>query len=243
MNVSQFPQGRLIFHLLALTTPTFLCLSEEPKRTLALTAQESNSLVIEVRPGKPNPTPEASRAKPIQRKTLPIAQPRRWPVQILSAIYGTGGKDADVTQAVREHVEINQRDFAANPRDLGADPNPGWNKSLRITYLKDGVRREQRRNENETLLPESFFGPQDAHELRDWLIATRWAGAKHEIQFNADHTATGPGLPTSLRWEALSANQLRLIWSADRREDHTFDYRWAQFSEKGNAKNVFHAVR
>ena len=127
--------------------------------------------------------------------------------------------------------------------DLGADPNPGWNKSLRITYMKDGVRREQRRNENETILPESFYGPQDAHELREWLVATRWAGAKNELQFNADHTATGPGLPDTLRWEALSASKLRLIWSEDRREEFAFDYRWNRFSEVGNARNVFNAVR
>ncbi len=176
-------------------------------------------------------------------QSLPAASPKRWPVQILSAIYGTGGKDADVTAAVKEHVEVQKRKFGANPSDLGADPNPGWNKSLHIVYMKDGVRREQRRNENEHILPESFYGPQDAHELRDWLIGTRWAGEEYEMQFNADRTLTGIGLPGKPRWETLAANKLRITWAEDSQQEHVFDYTWGSFHETGKAKNVFHVLR
>jgi hypothetical protein len=166
--------------------------------------------------------------------------PRRWPVQILSAIYGTGGKDADVTAKVKEHVETFQRKFSANPADLGADPNPYWNKSLHIIYMKDGVRREQRRNENEHVLPESFYGPQDAGELRAWLPASRWFGEQPEIQFHADQTFTSPGISGTLRWEATGPKKLRLVWSEDRTVDYVFDYTWSSFSEVGNGRNVFH---
>lgn len=78
-------------------------------------------------------------------------------VKIISATYGTGGKNADVTKRVKELVEGKRQKFSANPRDLGADPSPGWNKSLSIIYTTDGVRHQQRRNENETILLESFY--------------------------------------------------------------------------------------
>ena len=174
---------------------------------------------------------------PAEPKVVP---PKRWPVQILSAIYGTGGKDADVTAKVREHVETFQRPFWANPPGLGADPNPYWNKSLHVIYMKDGVRREQRRNENEYVLPESFYGPQDAAELRTWLPASRWFGEQPEVQFHADQTFTSPGVPGVHRWEATAANKLRLVWSEERTTDYEFDYTWSSFSEAGNARNVFH---
>ena len=180
--------------------------------------------------GKPDPAP-------IEPKPF---LPKRWPVQILSAIYGTGGKDADVTAKVKEHVETFQRPFWANPPGLGADPNPYWNKSLHVIYMKDGVRREQWRNENEYVLPESFFEPQDAGELRSWLPESRWFGEQPDIQFHADQTFTSPGVPGAHRWEATAANKLRLVWSEDRTVDYVFDYTWSSFSEVGNGRNVFH---
>lgn len=60
--------------------------------------------------------------------------------------------------------------------------------------MKDGVRREQNRGENEWVLPESFYGPQDADELRTWLIGSRWVNADGEIQFHADRTLTGSAI-------------------------------------------------
>lgn len=170
----------------------------------------------------------------------PSAQPKRWTVQVLSAIYGISGKDADVTDKVREHVETLRRKFSVNPKDLGVDPNPYWNKRLHIIYMKDGVRREQWRNENEDILPESFCCPQDAGELRTWLPETRWFGAQPDIQFHADQTFTSPGIPGTHRWEAKGPASLRLTWAGDRVVDYHFDYTWSSFSEVGNGRNVFH---
>lgn len=170
----------------------------------------------------------------------PMMTAKRWPVQILSAIYGTGGKNADVTAKVQDYVEKSRGTFSANPVDLGADPNPGWNKSLHIVYMKDGVRREQRRNENETILPESFYGPQDAAELKAWLSETRWIGAEPDIQFHADQTFTSPGSTKSFQWEALTARKVRLLWAEDRKVDFVFDYTWSNFSDPEHGSNVHH---
>ena len=169
-----------------------------------------------------------------------LCSPRKWPVQILSAIYGTGGKNADVTAKVKDYVEKSPRMFAANPKDLGVDPNPYWNKGLSISYIKDGVQRQQHRNENEWILPESFYGPQDAGELRAWLPETRWFGEQPDIQFHADQTFTSPGVPGVHRWETTGANSLKLTWSEDRVADYKFDYTWSSFSEVGHGRNVFH---
>jgi hypothetical protein len=170
-------------------------------------------------------------------------KPKQWPVQILSAIYGTGGKDADVTAKVREHVETEQHMFSVSPPSLGADPNPYWNKSLHIVYMKDGVRREQWRGENEHVLPESFYGPQDAVELGKWLHGSRWFGEKPEIQFHADNTFTSPGVNGTHRWESTANNKLRLIWADDQKAEFTFDYTWSSFSKDGDASQVYHVKK
>jgi len=192
----------------------------------------------------PSTAPSKSEVKE-EKKAEPreLLKPRRWPVQILSATYGTGGKNADVTVKVKDYVENLQRPFSSNPPELGADPNPGWNKNLRIIYMKDGVRREQNRNENEHILPESFYGPHDTAELKAWLPASRWAGAKGEIQFHADGTFTSPGMEAVGHWQALGAKKLRLTWSEDRKPEFVFDHTWTSFSEVENGKNVFHVVQ
>ncbi len=179
---------------------------------------------------------------PVQARTNPM-EIRRWPVQIISATYGTAGKNADVTAKVKEYVESTPRKFSANPVDLGADPNPGWNKGLHIIYMKDGVRREQHRNENETVLPESFYGPQDEGELRAWLPGSRWMGEKPEIEFNSDQTFTSPGAAESFRWEATGPKNLRLTWSEGKAIEFTFDYTWSSFSQVGDAKSVYHLLK
>jgi hypothetical protein len=164
-------------------------------------------------------------------------------VQILSAIYGTGGKDAEVTEKVKEFVETLCRKFTVCPNHLGADPNPYWNKHLDIVYMKDGVHREQHRHENEYVLPESFYGPQDAGELRAWLPETRWFGEQPDLQFHADQTFTTPSSPGVNRWEATGPNKLRLIWPGDRSVNFVFDYTWNSFSEVQNGHNVFHLLK
>ena len=173
---------------------------------------------------------------------LAIENPRRWPIQVLSAIYGTGGKNADVTEAVTRFVQ-ERRFFAASPGYLGADPNPYWNKGLHIVYMKDGVRREQHRNENEHVLPESFYGPQDAAELERWLPGTRWSGPRGEIQFHPGGLATGPQLKANAQWEALSSNKLRLTWAKDDSSEFGCDYVWSTFKEARDGRNTYRLLK
>jgi hypothetical protein len=105
------------------------------------------------------------------------------------------------------------------------------------------VRREQHRNENEHILPESFYGPQDAGELRVWLPETRWSGPGGEVQFHSDGTFTLLGSEKRHRWEAVSAKNLKLTWAEKEPVQFNFDYTWEGFSEVENGKNVFHVVR
>ncbi len=72
---------------------------------------------------------------------------------ILSAIYGTGGKDADVTERVKKLIFLEKRVFWVNPGDLGADPNPGWNKSLTIKYEANGAEGKKSWGENAKVDP------------------------------------------------------------------------------------------
>lgn len=182
--------------------------------------------------------------KPEPPAELAISNPKRWPVQVISAIYGTGGKNADVTEKVREFVEEKRCFFAANPRYLGADPNPYWNKGLRIVYLKDGVRREQRRNENEHILPESFYGPHDAAELERWILGTRWKGPVGEIQFHPNGHLAGPGVKSQADWKALSANRLSIHWPREKKPtEYKFDYVWSSFRVSSDAKNEYRIMR
>lgn len=174
---------------------------------------------------------------------LPIEQPKQWPVQILSAIYGTGGKNANVTERVKQLVEVEKTFFAANPGHLKADPNPYWNKSLHIVYMKDGVRREQHRNENEHILPESFYGPHDKSELAAWLEGTRWKGEAGELQFHASGAVTGSGVGGTADWEAFDKNWVRIIRSGEDKTAFVFDYTWSSFHEQGNGRNVFRRMK
>ncbi|MCB1232059.1 MAG: hypothetical protein KDN19_17455 [Verrucomicrobiae bacterium] len=213
--------------------------TSEPKRV------PPGTIIALAEPTKESSAPPSSseaETKKTEIKVLPIESPRRWPVQIISAIYGTGGKNADVTARVSEYVE-GRKFFAANPKYLGADPNPYWNKGLHIVYLKDGVRREQRRNENEHILPESFYGPQDAGELESWLTGTRWIGPKGEIQFHPNRLATGPKMKTDAQWETTASNRLRLTWDQETATEFQFDYVWSSFKEPRDGKNTYQLLK
>jgi len=173
---------------------------------------------------------------------LTVEAPLRWAVQVLSANYGTGGKNADVSDRVARLVEERKR-FAVSPVDLGADPNPGWNKSLHIVYVKDGVRREQRWNENGTVLPESLYGPQDAGELTRWLEGTRWTGPKGEIQFHRSGLVAGPKLAGDAEWKALDSRRVRLTWGLEESSDYEFDFVWASFKRPDDGKDTYRLMR
>jgi len=174
--------------------------------------------------------------------SLQVESPRRWTVQVLVATYGTGGKNADVTEKVARFVEDKKR-FSANPVDLGTDPNPGWNKSLHLVYIKDGVRREQRWNENGTVLPETLYGPQDAGELTRWLEGTRWTGSNGEIQFHPSGLLAGPKLSGDAQWKAVDSRKIRLTWANEESKDYDFDYVWSNFKRPDDGKDGYRLLR
>ena len=93
------------------------------------------------------------------------------------------------------------------------------------------------------MLPESFYGPQDAPELAKWLPASRWRSSAGEVQFHADHSLTGPGMEGTPTWEALGNSRFRVTWSAERKVEYQFDYTWSSFHEKENASVVYHGVQ
>lgn len=158
-------------------------------------------------------------------------------VKVLAASYGTGGKTADVTETVRQFVEIKKQDFTVTPGHLGVDPNPGWNKGFTVRYLKDGVERKQNRGENETLLIESFYGPQDNDEVKRWLVGTRWK-SNVDITFNGDSTFTIGNRLGTYRWDALQYWGLTLVWPDEGVIEYAFDWRWDSFREK-QGKRIF----
>jgi len=177
-----------------------------------------------------------------EHQILAVESPRRWTVQVLAATYGTGGKNADVIERVTRFVEDRKR-FSANPVDLGADPNPGWNKSLHIVYIKGGVRREQRWNENGTVLPESLYGPQDAGELTRWLEGTRWTGPKGEIQFHPSGLVAGPKLSGDAQWKALDSRKIRVTWAKEGSLDYDFDYVWSELKRPEDGKDSYRLLK
>lgn len=194
------------------------------------------------------PVVELTSPSPISIPKLPPTpmaslSPTRWPVQILYAMFGSGDRNADVTLRVKELVETKKTTFAVNPTTLGVDPIPYWKKSLWIAYVKDGVRREVRRYENEHVLPESFYGPQDALELEKWLPGSRWHSEQGELQFYADHTVFGYPFEGIPKWETLAGNKLRVTWSTERKVEYIFDNTWGSFYDADDPKAVFRAVK
>ena len=69
-------------------------------------------------------------------------QPKRRPVQILSAIHGMGGKNADATAKVEEHVETYRWEREERVsfeevigRRIPATKNPAWRIPHRVHTL------------------------------------------------------------------------------------------------------------
>ena len=59
---------------------------------------------------------------------------------VISAVYGTGTRFADVTYRVDALLHQPGVAFYAHPQWLHADPDPGWNKELVIIYEFKGRR-------------------------------------------------------------------------------------------------------
>lgn len=85
-------------------------------------------------------------------KLLPNGQPapagEHPPINLISAVYGSGTNFADVSDRVRSLLNEPGARFYANPQWLGADPTPGWNKALVIVYETGGQRRTYTAGEN-----------------------------------------------------------------------------------------------
>lgn len=71
----------------------------------------------------------------------PAPAPKRVPVKLISAVYGSGTAFTDVTDRVKAFLDEPGAVFYANPHWLGADPTPGWNKALIIVHESDDKRR------------------------------------------------------------------------------------------------------
>lgn len=77
----------------------------------------------------------ASRSDISRSGDLPAAVPAPAPpLLVISAVYGSGVKFADVTCRVDQLLHQPDSEFFARPEWLNADPTPGWNKALIITY-------------------------------------------------------------------------------------------------------------
>lgn len=70
----------------------------------------------------------------------PAAKTRHTDVLIISAVYGSGARFADVTARVNGLVHQPEVAFLANPQWLETDPNPGRKKTLVIVYDFKGKR-------------------------------------------------------------------------------------------------------
>jgi hypothetical protein len=177
-------------------------------------------------------------------KQAPAVSPSAQGVTILSATYGSGGKNADVTEAVKRFVEVEKRMFSVSPGDLGSDPSPGWNKGLTIKYTKNGVAREQHRGEREVILVESFYGPQDVAELESWLPGTAWTQGAQRYEFREDKTFIGGRATTANHWKAgANPYEIILTWSDGKTSQCALDFRWNSFEEKTGEKRVFKKLK
>ena len=175
---------------------------------------------------------------------VPIGKAARIPgempasaVTILKATFASYEKSADVTQKVAEYVAA-RKDFSANPKGLGVDPHPNKGKRLVILYEKDGKKREQNRNENETVLYQSFAGPQDEDELDGWLAGTYWQCGELEVSFlKGKKVAMGTRSGTWTLDKGLRF--LTLTWSNGETMPIEIGWRYLQFTEMKGERRSF----
>ncbi len=86
-------------------------------------------------------TPQAIKPAPRRAHRAEIAPTEAAGLIVISAVYGSGDKFADVTPRVNDLLRDPKAYFWAKPEWLKADPTPGWNKALVIVYELDGNRR------------------------------------------------------------------------------------------------------
>ena len=161
-------------------------------------------------------------------------------VTILNATFSSGDQSADVTRKVTEFV-ASGKDFSANPKDLGVDPKPYHRKRLLISYEKDGIKREQNRGENETVLAVSFTGPQDAKEMVDWMTGTSWKSDARELFFKDSSDVKNKDVTG--KWQPEGVYRFSIEWSAGERRTYKFNWRWTEIQEVGGMEEKFLPVK
>ncbi len=75
------------------------------------------------------------------RRTVPAATPAPAAapaIEIISATWGVGAKQADVTAKVKSLIKSGQLKFEVRNHILEADPAKGEHKQLKVEYMKDG---------------------------------------------------------------------------------------------------------
>jgi hypothetical protein len=79
-------------------------------------------------------------------------------ILVISAVYGSGTKFADVTARVNELLHQPSVEFFTRPEWLRADPTPGWNKALIIVYEYKQQRRIFTSGEGDRVSVEQMLG-------------------------------------------------------------------------------------
>ncbi len=66
------------------------------------------------------------------------AQAQGRQLHINKAIYGKNGQGVDVTNHLRSQIQNNSLDVKVNNKNMGADPNVGADKNLKVEYTYQG---------------------------------------------------------------------------------------------------------
>jgi hypothetical protein len=179
----------------------------------------------------------ASRLKSMQDGAMVGTKSRPAPkVTIVKATFASGEQSADVTRKIAEFV-ANGKDFSANPKDMGVDPKPYNRKHLQIIYEKDGIKREQNRGENETVLIQSFTGPQDEKEMVAWLTGSTWKSETREFFFKDKSDVKNKDVTG--KWQLDGKFFILIEWSPGDRRKYQINWRYSEFKEHGGLAEKF----
>jgi hypothetical protein len=168
-------------------------------------------------------------------------------IEILSATYGSGGKQADVKAKVIDFLVTNPRKLVVTPRYLGIDPAPYSNKELKVTHLYKGKERVYRWGENEFAYSITLCLPITKEELEEWIVDTRWLKASGEVVifkvgvFGVQNSELEP-MPNAASgtWSVSSGRKLRMTWSrTSMTVECNLPWDCSQFTEVGGSKHSF----